>query len=300
MLDHFGIDQLHNELRGIFACMAEQVCVVAGGDAANAFLGLDLYEEHDGPLDYAFPADRFPDIDPGRFPITEIFEDVHRTVFSPNSDEDLPFEIEEAAMAAFLRAMPQQKVDGDRPAYLSREGKAVQLAEYAMAVARILRVLWGAYRPGQRLGLSAREIALLGQLNEGTVRNAMSGKKAAMKPFVLPDGSAWVPVEVALRWLSERRGYRPRPVPLTHVFGLTPDKSPSWFATALHWNAGSAARIADELGWDEADVQAALNGEFPQDEFRQRRLAEVCRIDPDAFVRAVKAFKEHPKNGGGR
>jgi hypothetical protein len=59
--------------------------------------------------------------------------------------------------------------------------------------------------------LSLREVALLGDLNEQTVRNAASRKgEGALSTYLGPSGQM-VHLEDAVKWLAGRRGFRPTP-----------------------------------------------------------------------------------------
>ncbi len=296
MLDRFTRDELHDELRRIFAIMTEQIGVVAGGEAASTFIGIENLDMD--TFNYFFPEQEIPNIELSRFPIVYEFDVIYDQVFCPSSMDDVPSGIEMDQMSNFLGAIPKETIGGSKPHFLSKNGKAIQLAEYAVAIANISTFLGGATTPGTVHALSAREIALLGHLSEGTVRNAMSGKSPALKSFSLSDGSARVPVDVALRWLSERRGYHSRPLQLGGMAEImlatnSAERARTWFATALHWNVGSADKAAEKLGWDRAEIEAALVCDFPPEEHKQRELARLCQMDEDSFVTGVAILKGH-------
>lgn len=64
---------------------------------------------------------------------------------------------------------------------------------------------------GREEDLTLREVALLGDLNEQTVRNAASKKgEGALSTYLGPSGQM-VHLQDAVKWLAGRRGFRPTP-----------------------------------------------------------------------------------------
>lgn len=133
--------------------------------------------------------------------------------------------------------------------------------------------------------LAIPEVALLANMEEGSVRNAASGKKTADSlPTVAREGKRYVEPKAALKWLRTRRGFRE-----TQVKGYMVDFDPRTRAFRGGWEVVDFVRQRAEtidLTLEELADRVGLPKSAKSAEFRFQRLDDLC--DPQVTRRLAE------------
>jgi hypothetical protein len=185
--------------------------------------------------------------------------------FAPSSLEPSE-DFEENCLASFISTVPQTACDGRATGWTGQ----------------FSRMVLDAFRARQRLiegrqkrvePFSIRELALLADMTEGAVRNSLSAERLSARGRKGRDGLEW---KEAIRWLSQRRGFRSAPgaweeqLPSTidtassldELFialinlGLEKEMPPSWISRTWEGSLGEIPAFAKSAGL-EADQLAA-------------------------------------------
>ena len=189
----FTMEQMLDELRTIFLYEADHIAMGAGEEAAERFLGFPLREEEG--------EHEFCDLDParvdlGRFQISKTFERAYGFVFEPGLTNALDEEVQD--LLVFMQGTPRvggrAGSAGVTHSFMGPEGLCQTIADAAYARWKLEIVERGEF--------TTRELALLANMSEGAVRNAMADKDEG--GLRASPGSNPVPVEFeeAKRWLA--------------------------------------------------------------------------------------------------
>lgn len=195
-MPHFTKDQMLDELRIIFLFEADHIRLGAGGPAAEAFIG--------------FPSDEYPpedrtQVDLSKFSITSSFANGYEYAFCPSVLNNLD-ESEVQDLVAFMHGTPRASGYGDAHPFMTPAGLCQTVAD---AVYARWKLEWDNMLENT---FTTRELALLADMTEGAVRNALADKSEAGLRAIPGSRN---PVEVehseALRWLRGRRSFIPTP-----------------------------------------------------------------------------------------
>jgi hypothetical protein len=140
--------------------------------------------------------------------------------------------------------------------------------------------------------LTTRELALLANMSEGAVRNAMSDKSENGLRAIPGSKPVKVTHEDAQRWLSGRRGFVPSPTNLIedrslreHIETLKSTDGLGKIINRLLWTAfGSPDKAPDELGWPAEQLRTWCDGTFCFDGETATALARALDVDVPLFV----------------
>ena len=288
-MPRFTRDEMLEELAAIFLLLADHLYLGAGVRAAETFIGFGL-------LDGERYSREHTTVDLARFDITRAFQWAYSAAFRPTSEwSDPPLSVDQMSdLALFLENSPRVDLNHKVPRFATPDGYCRQVAE--AVVARWKLEHQPVESPEDRPTFSIRELALLADMTEGAVRNALSDKgENGLR--ALP-GLKPVKVEhqEALRWLASRRGFVPS--------GRSLD-SEAPFGTALLdiKDAGELGRlIAHRIralgdlgaipalsGWSESDLGHWCRGTFTFEVEAATRLGAALGLDVPPF--AAKALE---------
>lgn len=211
-MSRFTKEQMRGELRDILLYQADHLVCCGTTDAAEAFIGFPP-EDDEGLYESYWRMDA-SGVDLSRFRISEYFDLAYDFAFEPSLIHHI-HPVEVGSLVAFMNGIPRpmsQDINNIDPLLPMRPLSASFMEQdgYCQTVADAAVARWKLEVSGQGT-FTPRELALLANMSEGAVRNAMSDKsESALKPI---PGSKPIQVEHedAMRWLQGRRGYRAIP-----------------------------------------------------------------------------------------
>ncbi|GAA0246949.1 hypothetical protein LNAOJCKE_0444 [Methylorubrum aminovorans] len=277
----FTMEQMLDELRTIFLYEADHIAMGAGEEAAERFLGFPLREEEG--------EHEFCDLDParvdlGRFQISKTFERAYGFVFEPGLTNALDEEVQD--LLVFMQGTPRvggrAGSAGVTHSFMGPDGLCQTIADAAYARWKLEIVERGEF--------TTRELALLANMSEGAVRNAMADKDEGGLRAIPGSKPVQVEFEEAKRWLAGRRGFKPTPVRLRDDPNLR--------------SRFGSVQTAEELGeliqrlrvqfepilssslkaWSAAEIASWEIGSFAFDAERAAELATGLDVDVPLFV----------------
>lgn len=302
-MQRFTKDAMLDELRFILLYEAEHIRKAASEEAAEHFIGFPIWVEDDivTSSSYTMHMDRTK-VDLGRFKVGRYFEAAYDFAFAP-SLSDFIERSDIWRLVEFMDGIPRSRLSGDYP-FMKPEGLCQTVADTAYARWNLDMEEGGSFTP--------REIALLANMSEGAVRNAMADKGENGLRTIPGSKPAEVPWEEAKRWLNDprRRGFVRTPTrpsedqdlrealaavttvkDLTHLIwrhGLVFD-GPHVFedGTGGDPTAFKIDRSAggfDALAWSPDEIKAWREGTFTFDVTKAQELARALDFDVPRFV----------------
>ncbi|BBE74932.1 hypothetical protein [Oharaeibacter diazotrophicus] len=265
----FTKDQMLDELRTIFLFEADHLAMGAGSAMAVAFIGFEsdqYWEEAPSRVDLS------------RFPITFAFDAGYDFAFQPGYLNKYSSEMA-LDLYAFMEGTPrcggQRDRQGETHVFMTQDGFCRTVVD-AVHAREKLDDAYGDF--------TIRDLALLANMTEGAVRNALADRSDNGLRAV--PGSK--PVEVnhaeGVRWLSGRRGFVPTPnrpqedrFLREHLVELSSAEALSRVVSRLLWPRDKAPLPADR-------VTAWIDGTFTFDRQDAEKLAEVLDLDVPLFV----------------
>lgn len=196
-MPRFTKDEMLDELRTIFLYEADHLIHGAGHEMAVYFIG---FESEDGEYLHLNPAC----VDLGRFSIPPYFERAYEYAFNPSPLNKLSGD-EMQDLIVFMQGTPRAggvSSGGEMHPFMTPDGKCQTVVDAAWARMTI---------DEESGGLTVRELALLADMTEGAVRNALSAGDGGLTA-IKGSKPAMVELDIALSWLKTRRGYRATPV----------------------------------------------------------------------------------------
>jgi hypothetical protein len=201
-MDRFTKEEMFNELRTIFLFEADHIILGAGQAAAEQFIG--------------FPSERgeYCHMDPSlvdlrRFNITGSFDRGYDFAFRPSLTNTID-QSEVQDLIAFMDGTPRiggVSSAGEVHQFMKPEGYCQTVAD---AVHARWKLEWDPVGRGSHT-FTTRELALMANMTEGAVRNAMADKGDNGLRAIPGSKPVKVEYEEAQRWLSGRRGFIPMP-----------------------------------------------------------------------------------------
>ncbi len=281
----FTKTQMLDEFRTIALYEADHILMLRGAEIAATVIGFALDDEGEY-LDR--PASL---VDLQLFPITSAFERGYDFAFRPSFINSLGLH-EVQDLLTFMQATPKAggiKSGAGTHLFMTPDGFCQTVADAAFARWKL------EYEPGSG-NFTARELALLAEMTEGAVRNAMSDKqeKSENKLHAIPGTKNPVLVEhaEAARWLRGRRGFVPTPDRPRDDRFLAEHLANIRSVTAL----GDLLRIrllatfrslqiaAEKLRWSIATLDGWLIGTQTFDADQAEALARALDLDVALFL----------------
>ena len=187
-----------------------------------------------------------------------------------------------------LAGLPREDFDGSVPAFPNQGGTS-HIADVCDAV--WARAAIDGFDEGLTTSLSTRQVALLADMTEGAVRNAMTqGGEAGLK--AIPKSKpVRFDIDEARRWLAGRRGFVPTPTgptddPILNERLRMYDRMEQLtdfidrHARRLH---GGIDGLVVELGWSHAATKTWCNGTFTFDQAMAQQLGAALGADISTF-----------------
>jgi hypothetical protein len=264
------LSDVHRELAATLIVQAKHIGLTAKDyDLGEVFLGSDPEQTH------------AENVNLSRFPIAAELEALHAYAFAPTGD-DLFDASALHGMAHFLSSIPREDWDGSVHGFPNLGGPSVMADVLDAASAR-------AAIDGQEetwtSELSVRQLALLADITEGAVRNALSQTGAAGLTAIAGSKPVRISIDEARRWLPGRRGFSPTPTgpsddPIMNdrLRGFDRMEQLSDFVSRhATRRLGSAEALGeDAAGW--------LDGSYAFDTAMARGVAEAIGADEPTFV----------------
>ena len=279
----FTKEEMLTELRTIFLYEADHILMGAGEKPAANFIGIPVPE--DGQ--YCFEAPEKVDL--RQFQITDKFVRGYDIAFSPSVM--IAFDGSEFQdLVVFMQGTPRAGgvgAGGETHRFMTLDGYCQTVADTAFAR---WKLEWDESGIGSTF--TTRELALLSNMTEGAVRNAIADKTENGLRAIPGSKPVSVEHDEALRWLTERRGFIPSPKrPSEDRFlaeHLREVRSPEALGDLVErqfWSAfGSPQAAPDALGWTTDETEQWCRGSFEFDESRARQLAQALDFDVPLFV----------------
>ena len=276
-MPNFTPDEMLSELRMVFLFEADHIRLGAGDAAAERFIGFGLegaaeYPDHDPAL-----------VDLGRFEIPGAFESGFEYAFRPSFLNTFQ-EHEAQDLNEFMRGTPRASASGETHRFMTPEGLCQTVADAAFARWK----LDDGHGP-----FTTRELALLANMTEGAVRNALADRSESGLRAI-PGSKNPVEIEYpeAQRWLQGRRGFIATPErPLDDRFlrerlrAIETAAALGQLVTRRIWSAlKSPDEAAKALGWTSERVGEWMEGRQAFDEVEAVLLAHRLGFDEPDFL----------------
>jgi hypothetical protein len=285
LLTPFSKDELLDELRTIFLFEADHILLGAGEEAAAHFIGFPV----GGEGEYFHEAPRKVDL--SRFQIAGSFDRGYDYAFRPSILNHLG-EHEPQDLVVFMLGVPRTggiSSGGETHRFMTPDGYCQMVAD---AVQARWKLEWdSAGTAGNEF--TPRELALLANMTEGAVRNAIADKSEnRLHPISGTKNPIRIRHDEAWRWLSGRRGFIPSPKRPSEDRFLTEylrdlqssERLGDLLSRRLRDVYGSPQRASSALGWSEDEINQWMNGSFQFDAERAGQLAQTLELDVPFFV----------------
>ena len=300
-------DALRGELRLILLCQADHILITASREAATSFIGFDTGFHR--TYDFMHLQGECPEVDLDRFAITGLLDKAYDFALTPSLENSIG-ETDVTKLITFMNGVPRVGGYGEARSFTSSNGLCQTIVDTAHARWKLEMERGGTF--------TARELALLANMSEGAVRNAMSDKSESGLKVIHGSKPAQVDWSDARDWLHGRRGFVPTPTKpsldetlkarfaavktaqelgaliYTHATLLDPDTRHEFeeneFGTySSFFEVDRACGGLARLGWSESEYAAWIRGTFEFDTRKATDLAKALDFDVPAF--AAKALE---------
>ena len=206
-MTRFTKEAMLDELRVVFLFEADHLLLGAGHRMAETFIGLSLDDVNDDQYCFASPAL----VDLSRFCVSDVLDRAYDLAFQPSVLTHFE-EHEIQDLNTFILGLPRAggtSAGGETHAFMESDGLCRTVADLAMARWRLDYSDWG----GE---FTTRQLALLANMSEGAVRNAIADKSENGLRTIPNSKPVAVEAKEAKRWLTGRRGFVPAPERLSN------------------------------------------------------------------------------------
>jgi hypothetical protein len=276
----FTKEQILDELRTIFLFEADHILLEGGEDMAAQFIGFPVGDESE----YCFQAPSKVDL--SRFKrIPGSFDRGYDYAFRPSILNSLG-EHEIQDLSVFMMSVPRAggvESGGETHRFMTPDGYCQTVADAAYAR---WKLEWDSAGAGSHK-FTPRELALLANMTEGAVRNAVADKSQnGLKAIPGTKNPIKFEHDEAVRWLRLRRGFIPSPKrPSEDRFLANHLRDIETSERFGNFIAGQL-RDADvkKLDWSPDEAAHWSNGTYRFDADQASQLARVLDIDAPLFV----------------
>lgn len=286
-----------DELKTILMYTADHIIMGKGHAAARQFIGFETGETGE----YCFHS--IADVDLTQFQIANKFANAFDFAFFPsvtNAIDESDFQ----DLIVFMHGTPKAggiSSGGETHIFMSPDGHCQTVADTALA-------RWKLEFDGGGHTFTGRELALLADMTEGAVRNALADK-SENRLHAIPGTKNPVMIEHAdaLRWLKGRRGFTPFPDRPINDRVLRQQLHATETSEALGQlirqrllaTHKSMSDVPVAFGWEAADVGHWIAGTQTFDAEKARALAHVLDLDVPLFVgKALEVTLRRDQNRG--
>lgn len=276
-MPRFSKEQIHGELSKILLIQADHIANTAHPDIAEQFIGFPLQND-----EFCYFESDPARVDLSRFHATTLLDACYEYAVSPSvltgHDDSLVQDLQ-----VFVLGMPQADVGGEIHSFLTESGVCRMVAEISLA----------RFKLDEGDALSGREVALLANMTEGAVRNALADKSEnGLQAISGTKNPVMIENDEALRWLMGRRGFVPTPFSLDEdrfvterILKSRSTKEIGEIVSRLSWTRfGSPDDAPAKLGWSDETFKAWCEGTQTFDETKAIQLAEAFGTDVPLFV----------------
>lgn len=283
----FAKSDMLTELRTILLFEGDHLILGRGLDFAESFLGF-------APDDGSNYCDDDPEkVDLSLFEIARSFDQGYDFAYAPTNPPQIG-DHEPQDLIVFMDGVPRTggtSMGGTQHTFMTPAGLCRRVADTVFA-----RWMLEIENSDE---FTVRELALLANMSEGAVRNAISNKglKASKRGT-----STYVERTDALEWIHGRQGFTPMPPDPTDemapVNRLLHAGTPQEFAVALQEalleRHPSVEQVVSDLDWTEADAQRWLEGDVVAVFADTARLARLLELDEQDLVATLMRLGRHP------
>jgi hypothetical protein len=300
----FKKEEMLQELRTIFLFEADHILMGAGPEKAEHFIGFDCGDE--GEYCHLSPEK----VDLSRFGITGAFERGYEYAFQPSVMNTLG-EDEVQDLNTFMYGTPRAggiSSGGETHVFMTPDGLCQRVADTVFAR---WKLEWDSVGAGSH-AFTTRELALLADMTEGAVRNALADKSEnGLRAVVGSKNPVVVEHAEAQRWLRGRRGFIPYPEHASTDRFLTEHLQNIQSSEALgrliaqRLREASVTTVNEQMvsGWSEADINQWIAGSQAFNEQKARGLAEALGLEVPLFAgKALEVIlrRDMSQNNGGK
>jgi len=280
----FPKSKMLDELRTILLFEADHLLIGAGPHASSQFIGF----EPDGAEYCHLPPER---VDLSRFSIAGSFDRGYDYAFRPSVMNTLG-EHEVQDLVVFMLGTPRAggvNSGGETHAFMTPDGLCQRVAD---AVQARWKLEWDLAGAGSYV-FTTRELALLADMTEGAVRNALADKSEnGLQAVSGSKNPVIVEHAEAARWLSGRRGFIPSPDrPSTdrflteHLQNIRSSEALGQLITQrLQATLGASEKWRDVLNLGKAEFDQWSAGSQIFNEQVAREIADSLGFDVPLFV----------------
>ncbi len=271
-------DQLRRELAAVVVVMSHHIAIWSND--------LQLAARFGGWDEDAEP--KIEDVDLDGFWAAKQVLGAYHYAFHPTSDDvhdtQALYELQE-----ILSGLPREDFHGDARDFPSYRGPSA--IEDTVHAAHARAAIDGIDN-GLTASLSVRQLALLADMTEGAVRNAMTQSGEARLAAILGEKPVRFEIEEARRWLEGRRGYRATPKgmaddPLMDARLRSFERMEQltdFIERHARRNHEGTEGLARALGWDARAMSPWLEGCFQFDAKEATDLARTLGADEATFA----------------
>jgi hypothetical protein len=267
----FTKEEMLKELATIFLFEADHITIGASLEKAVQFIGFEN-EASDYCLE---PAEK---VNLKSYNICSSFERGYEYAFQPSVINNLR-EDEVQDLNVFMEGTPKAGGQGETHKFMTPDGLCQSLAD---AVHARWKLEW---QPGNEF--TPRELALLANMTEGAVRNAITDKSEnGIRPVPGTKNPVKISQDESHRWLLSRRGFIPGPSSVKDDRLLLENFKKAESAPAFGKLIGRVAlalRI-NEADFTSLDFESWRNGTFVFNKQDALELAQKLEIDIPIFV----------------
>ena len=288
----FSKNQLLDELKLILLYQADAIAIAKGDQIAEQFIGQPKGKSH------WFHQLSISSVDLSSFAIADDVSTGYEYGFNAiGSMDEIDYDrihFYQASVLTLRHALDLKRFEEQQ--FMTPEGLFNQTAD--VITARIKLELL------QRDTYTVRDLALLSNMSEGAVRNAISQKGPGGLAAIPGAKPVSVSMEEALRWLRSKRGFVAsddgRELVRDSVSqSLQTASSPNEFSKALGMAidyAGGDEKLGKALGWSTGILSSWRQGTMDFDITRARQLGRALNLDEAAF--AGKTLEISIRRGG--
>lgn len=282
-MSRFTKEQMLDELRTIFLFEADHILMGAGSEMAERFIGFPTGEQHE----YCHMPPSMVDL--SRFEIASVFEQGYDYAFRPSVLNSLE-EHRVQDLNTFMLGAPRAggiSSGGETHAYMTPDGFCQTTVDTVFARWKLEWEAHGGHT------FTTRELALLANMTEGAVRNALADKSENGLRAIPGSKPVSVEHDEALRWLHQRRGFVPSPTRarddrflIEHLKEVATPEALGQIVWKRILPVVDRSVFAEpgKIQWTKEEIDAWCRGTFEFDADRARELAEALDIDPPLFV----------------
>jgi hypothetical protein len=269
--------EMLKELATILLFEADHITLGAGAKVAAAFIGFET-----GEHEYCFESPTKVDL--SRFSISDSFKRGFDYAFEPSVLNTLG-EHEVQDLVVFMDGTPRVggvSSGGETHKFMTSEGLCRCVAD---AVFARWKLEWDPLGAGS-YDFTPRELALLANMTEGAVRNAIADKSdAGIRTVPGSKNPVKISHDEAMRWLSARRAFIPMPKGVKDDKLLVESLKKADTAAALGKLISRIASVSASADkFEDLDFGSWCDGSFQYDKNQAIRLAQRLEIDAPLFV----------------